>query len=205
VGEPAKILDEVGPEPERAGCALWFTGLPGSGKSAVALAVRGTLAAAGLPVVLLSMDERRKRYVTNPSYTGEERDEAYRRFADEAARLAGSGTIVLMDGTAYKLAMRRYARERIERFAEVFVRCSLTEAMRREAARPGGLVMAGLYAKAIRRKLTGAAEPGLGEVVGVDAPFEEDPAAECVLDSERLTITQARDLVLTRFAPWFGE
>jgi len=205
MGEAAEKLEDDGAKSERAGCALWFTGLPGSGKSAVAQAVRGTLAAAGLPVVLLSMDERRKQYAPSPGYSAEERDDAYRKFADEAAGLAASGAIALLDGTAHKLAMRRYARDRIERFAEVNVRCSLAEAMRREAARPGGLVMAGLYAKAIRRKLTGAAEPGLGEVVGVDTPFEDDPHAECILDSERLTITQARDQVLARFAPWFGE
>jgi adenylylsulfate kinase len=205
MGEAAKNLAGIGPTPERAGCALWFTGLPGSGKSAVALAVRDALAAAGLPAVWLSMDESRKRYVTRPSYTGEERDAAYRRFADEAASLAASGEIVLMDGTAHKLAMRRYARDHIERFAEVYVRCPLTEAMRREAARPEGLVMAGLYAKAIRRKMTGKDEPGLGEVVGVDVPFEEDPQAECLIDSEHMSVNEARDLVLARFAPWFGE
>jgi adenylylsulfate kinase len=205
MGEAARNIEDAGPAPERAGCALWFTGLPGSGKSAIAQAVRDALAAAGLPAVLLSMDERRGSYATRPSYTGEERDAAYRRFADEAAGLAGAGNIVLMDATAHKLAMRRHARENIDRFAEVYVRCSLAEAMRREAARPGGLVMAGLYAKAVRRKLTGVAEPGLGEVVGVDAPFEDDPHAECTLDSERLSVTQARDLVLARFAPWFGE
>ncbi|MBF0481948.1 MAG: adenylyl-sulfate kinase [Desulfovibrionaceae bacterium] len=205
MGEAAKNLGENGQEPGRAGCAVWFTGLPGSGKSAIAQAVRDALAAAGLPSVLLSMDERRGRYSAHPGYTGEEREAAYRAFADEAAGLTRTGNIVLMDATAYKLAMRRYAREKIERFAEVYVRCPLAAAMRREAARPDGLVMAGLYAKAVRRKTTGAPVPGLGEVVGVDVPFEENPAAECRVDSERLSISEARDLVLARFANWFGK
>jgi len=78
-------------------------------------------------------------------------------------------------------------------------------AMAREAARPEGQVMAGLYAKAIRRKTTGEAFAGLGEVVGVDAPFEADPAAECVLDAAALSVAQARDAVLRFLAGWlFG-
>jgi adenylylsulfate kinase len=205
MGEAAEVLDDPGGVPERAGCALWFTGLPGSGKSAIAGTLRDALAAQGLPVVWLRMDERRTSYFPHPSYTDQERDQAYEMFAAEAASLAQSGRIVLMDATAHKLAMRRAARGQIERFAEVYVRCPLAEAMRREAARPESLVMAGLYAKAIRRKMTGQAEPGLGQVIGVDTPFEEDPHAEAVVDSDQLTPTQARDLLLHRFAGWFGR
>ena len=38
------------------GAAVWFTGLPGSGKSSVARAVAEALEAAGRPVPLLSME-----------------------------------------------------------------------------------------------------------------------------------------------------
>jgi len=184
------------------GAALWFTGLPGSGKSAVATAVRDALEAAGRPVVLLSLDARRKAYFPNPTYSAAEREQAYARFVTEAAEIASSGPLVLMDATAPKRAMREAARARIPRFAEVHVRCTLKTAMAREAARPDGLVMAGLYAKAMKRKATGQQFPGLGQVIGVDIPYEENPAAECVVDAERLSVEQSRDVVLAFLERW---
>jgi adenylylsulfate kinase len=184
------------------GWVIWFVGLPGSGKSTYARAVWAALKAKGMDVEYLGMDERRKAYVAEPAYTEEERAAAYRLFAGEAARLAGEGRKVIMDGTAHRRAMRQHMRRLVPRFAEVYVRCSLKTAILREKGRPEGLVMAGLYEKALDRRKTGAQFPGLGEVIGVDIDFEEDPAAECVIDSERETIEQGRDRVLAFLERW---
>ena len=167
--------------------ALWFVGLPGSGKSSVARLTLQLLLALGAPALHLEMDARRKVYFPEPNYSPEEREQAYRLFIAEAAELVASGACVLMDGTANRLALRREARALIPRFTEVHVVCSLETAMRREAERPEGRVRAGLYAQARERKRTGVPVPGLGEVVGVDVPFEVDPQAELVLDSEVLS------------------
>ena len=185
-----------------SGAALWFTGLPGSGKSAVVRAVEAALAVRGEPVTWLSLDARRKAYFPNPTYAAAERDEAYRRFTDEAAKIAASGRLVLMDASAPKRAMRDHARAVIPKFAEVHVRCSLKTAMAREAARPEGLVMAGLYAKALERQATGRQFPGLGQVIGVDVPYEENPQVECLVDAEHLSIEQGRNLVLAFLDTW---
>ncbi len=183
--------------------ALWFTGLPGSGKSAVARAVREAVAERLPRVTLLELDARRRAYFPNPAYDEAEREAAYRLFAEEAAACLRQGDdLVLMDATAPRLAMRAHARSLMPRFAEVHVKCSLKTAMAREAARPDGKVMAGLYAKAMMRKATGRQFPGLGQVIGVDVPFEEDPAAECVVDAEHLTVEQGRDVVLEFLRGW---
>jgi len=185
--------------------AIWFTGLPGSGKSALAKAVAHYLRLAGTDATYLELDDRRKVYFPKPVYSDAERDLAYKRFADEAADLYRQGAaLILMDASAPRLVMRAYARSRMPHFAEVHVRCSLATAMAREAARPEGKVMAGLYAKAMMRKATGRDFPGLGQVIGVDLPFEEDPAAECVVDAEHLTVEAGRDVVLTFLRGWSG-
>lgn len=150
----------------------------------------------------LSMDERRRAYFQAPKYTTAERNEAYRLFAEEAARIACWGANVIMDGTGPKRSMRRYARALVPRFAEVFVRCPLQTAIRREASRPEGMVMANLYAKAIKREKTGVQFEGLGEVVGVDTPFEEDPRAECVIDSDEMSVEQGTSRVLAFLDEW---
>jgi adenylylsulfate kinase-like enzyme len=189
------------------GWALWFTGLPGCGKSTIVRAVREKLALQGVEAALLSMDERRRAYFPKPAYSAEERARAYELFAHEAAELVSQGRAVLLDATAHRLIVREQARALIPRFAEVLVRCPLPEAMRREAAREQqhrGYVMPGMYHKALERRRTGQPVPGLGEVVGVDVAYEENPAAECVLDALKpVEANAARVLEFLRsWLPW---
>ncbi|MDM7999623.1 MAG: adenylyl-sulfate kinase [Dehalococcoidia bacterium] len=184
------------------GWVIWFVGLPGAGKSTYARAVWRALQEKGVAVDYLSMDERRKAYSAGPAYTEAERVTAYRLFAEEAASMAHRGRNVIMDGTAHRLSMREHMRRLVPRFAEVYVRCSLETAMMREKARPEGMIMARLYEKALQRKKTGTQFEGLGEVVGVDTEFEENPAAECVIDSERESVEEGRDKVLSLIARW---
>ncbi len=167
----------------RPGWAVWFVGLPGSGKSSVAECVADRLRDQGRDVFLLQMDERRKAYFPEPRYTDEERARAYELFADEAAEMVAGGRNVIMDGTAPKLLMRQRARDKIQKFAEVYIHCPLSTAMQREAKRPQGKIMADLYAKALKRRETGRDFPSLGQVVGVDVQFEKDPAAELRVDN----------------------
>jgi len=148
------------------------------------------------------MDEKRKEYSSTPRYTPEEREKAYQLFAEEAARIANHGTNVIMDGTAPRLTMRQYARRLLPHFAEIYIRCPLQTAIYREESRPEGLVMANLYSKALERKRTGAHTEWLGEVIGVDTPFEDNPAAECVIDSDGVSIEKGRDRVLDFLATW---
>ncbi len=196
------------------GVALWFVGLPGSGKSTVARLVHKALLELGVDAVHLEMDARRAAYaarIGTGAYTRQAREQAYAMFVQEAAELAQAGRCVLMDGTAYRLELRRMARQRIPAFVEVHVDCSLETAMAREAGRPKGKVVAEMYAKALERRRTGVPCPELGEVVGVDVPFEVDPGAELRLDSETLSaedcarrvvdylrrLTRARDTPMT--------
>lgn len=190
---------------DNRGWAVWVVGLPGSGKSNLARAVAETAEGSGREVRWLQMDERRKAYFPEPTYSAEEREEAYRLFAEEAAELTRRGVNVVMDGAAYKVAFREYARSLIPRFAEVHVKCTLDNAMQREAGRKAGLVMAGLYAKALERKRTGRQFPGLGEVIGVDVPFEDNPAAEFTIVNDDIPKQETRRRTLEFLAGWLGE
>ncbi|MFO8100963.1 MAG: adenylyl-sulfate kinase [Dehalococcoidia bacterium] len=197
--------DEPVPDATGFGWVVWFVGLPGSGKSTYAGAVFDALRKRGDEVTCLSMDERRKAYFLEPQYTAEEREKAYRLFADEAAMLAREGGNVIMDGTAHRLSMRSYARRLMPKFAEIEIRCPLEVAVQREKNRPEGEVMAGLYEKAIQRKETGAEFEGLGEVVGVDVPFEENPEAECIIDSTTVSIEEGKDMVIALIDRWWNR
>lgn len=184
------------------GSAIWFVGLPGSGKSSLACAAVKALLSQGFPAVYLELDSCRKIYAPNALYAENERERVYALFVKDAVRLVRQGKVVVMDGSAHKRAMRDLARAKIEHFAEIFIRCSVVVAMKREEQRPDGKVMAGLYAKALERKETSRYFDGLGEVIGVDVVFEENPNADFILDNDALTEKEACHKVLTFLDSW---
>ncbi|NJB67373.1 adenylylsulfate kinase [Desulfobaculum xiamenense] len=184
------------------GWAIWVVGLPGSGKSNLARGVAEDLQSDGHDVVWLQMDARRKAYFPDPQYTDEEREAAYRMFAEEAAALTRQGHNVVMDGSAYRVSMRDYARSLIPRFAEVHVKCTLENAISRESRREQGLVMAGLYRKALERQQTGQEFPGLGQVIGVDVPFEENPRAEFLICNDDIPKQETRSRTMEFLRDW---
>ncbi|WP_319759233.1 adenylyl-sulfate kinase [Maridesulfovibrio sp.] len=182
--------------------AVWITGLPGCGKSSVAVKLHEHLKNEGLKVFLLSMDERRKLYTPNPEYTCDERQRAYSLLVEDAVSIMESGRCVIIDGVANEKCWRDDARERIQFFAEVYLRCPVDMAMKREAGRQQGLVMAGLYEKALERQRTGKQFENLGDVVGVDVKFQEDPNAECIVDTDDKNTDEVCDAVINCLQKW---
>ncbi len=173
--------------------AIWITGLPGSGKSTIAKKLMKDLKNTDY----LRLDEIRKKYIKDPKFTDEEREKIYAKFVDEGVSSIIKGKNVLFDATGHKLAWRQDARKKIENFIEVRVDCSLQGCINRETARTGGLVTANLYNKSLERKKTGKLFEGVGQVVGVDVPYEENKNAEIVIDSEKLGPKEAAGKILS--------
>ena len=78
------------------GATLWFTGLPGAGKSTIAAAVEERLIAAGQPAFLLDGDNLRHGLNGDLGFDETARCENVRRTAHVARLLAESGTIALV-------------------------------------------------------------------------------------------------------------
>lgn len=182
--------------------AVWITGLPGCGKSTIADMLYEKVRSEGVGVVKLCMDERRKLYIPEPEYTCQEREQAYNLFVEDAVSIMESGRCVIMDGTAHEKCWRNDAREKIEFFAEVYLKCPVNMAMKREAGRQQGLVMAGLYEKALERQRTGKQFENLGEVIGVDVRFQEDKNAECIVETTNKTPEEVLDEVAGCLQNW---
>lgn len=174
---------------------VWITGLPGSGKSTIADRLLEMLRRQGARPCLLRLDDIRREIVPEPRYTEDERDIVYRALALMARILAGEGVPVVVDATAHRRRWREMVAVAIPRFLEVRVDCPLEVCMRREASRPEGAVMADLYRRAIERRDGLADHPGLGEVIGVDVPYEPSPDAFAIDAVGRSPAESARSIL----------
>jgi bifunctional enzyme CysN/CysC len=91
------------------GATLWFTGLPGAGKSTVAAAVEERLVEAGQPAFLLDGDNLRHGLNGDLGFDEEARSENVRRTAHVARLLAEAGTIALVSLVSPYAADRKSA------------------------------------------------------------------------------------------------
>ncbi|MCL5885404.1 MAG: adenylyl-sulfate kinase [Deltaproteobacteria bacterium] len=151
--------------------AVWITGLPASGKSTLAAALRKELLDRGIDAAILESDDLRKILTPRPRYDDRERDVFYGAMARLAGRLVSHGVSAIVAATANRRAWREAARARIPNFLEVFVDCPLSVCLARDPK--------GIYRGGIR----GAS----GRVPGLTVDYEPPRAPEVTVrgDSER--------------------
>ena len=167
--------------------AIWITGPPGSGKSAVARATTARLEEGGQPIERLELDEIRKVITPEPRYTDREREIVYRALGYMAVTLVETDTPVLIDATAHRRAWRDLVRAAIPRFAEVQLVCPLEICQERERTRPVGHAPRDIYRQAAR---PGATVPGL------NVPYEPALAAELLIDTSQQSVDEAAGRVV---------
>ena len=147
------------------GATVWFTGLSGSGKSTVAVAVERLLLERGHAAYLLDGDNLRHGLNGDLGFTDADREENVRRAGEVARLFADAGVIALVP----LISPFRAGRERVRLihemadlpFVEVFIDTPVEQCEQRDPK--------GLYAKARAGELKG--------FTGIDAPYEapDDP------------------------------
>ncbi len=167
-----------------SGATLWFTGLPGAGKSTVAAAVEERLIGIGQPAFLLDGDNLRHGLNGDLGFDEQARRENVRRTAHVASLLAESGTIALVSLVSPYAADRQAAAalhvQNELGFLEIFVNTSLELCEQRDPK--------GLYARARSGELAG--------LTGVGAPYEPPADADLVLSSHEETVEQEVERVM---------
>ncbi|MGE5301395.1 MAG: adenylyl-sulfate kinase [Acidobacteriota bacterium] len=160
------------------GLAIWITGLPGSGKSTIADALRKRHP----EFIILRMDDIRKIVTPEPSYSDEERDIVYRCLVFVAQELTGLGHSVIIDATGNLRKWRELARDLIPGYIEVYLKCSVEECRKRETLRRD--------THSAPRDIYAKGEKGW-PVPGVNAPYEEPMSPEVVIDVEAVSVEDA--------------
>ena len=154
---------------------IWITGLPASGKSTIANALRPQLEGLGLTVEVLESDEVRRLLTPKATYSPEERDLFYRALAFTGQRLVEHGVTVLFDATASRRAYRDLARSIIFSFIEVAVECPLEICMQRDRK--------GTYKKGLHGEST--------TIPGLQTPYEPPTNPELRIDSNKVSPQEA--------------
>lgn len=155
------------------GVMLWFTGLSGSGKSTVAVALERELARRGLLCRILDGDNIRTGINSNLGFSPEDRRENIRRIAEVAKLFVETGIITIAAFISPTEEVRRMARAIIgeEDFREIYISTPLEECERRDVK--------GLYARARRGEIR--------DFTGVSAPFEPPLAPALSLNTAELS------------------
>lgn len=173
------------------GITVWFTGLSGSGKSTIALALERRLTEQGFFCRILDGDNIRFGINRDLGFSEADRTENIRRIAEISKLFTETGIITLAAFVSPTNALRAMAREIIgkEDFAEIYVATPLEECERRDVK--------GLYQKARRGEIK--------EFTGISAPFEAPESPTLRIDTTNRSVEEVADEVLAaimeRIAP----
>jgi adenylylsulfate kinase len=165
---------------EQKGVTLWFTGLPCSGKSAIANRVAEILRGRNLKAERLDGDTVRKSLCRDLGFSREDRNENIRRVTFVAKLLTRNGVAVLTSFISPYREIRNEARCEIGNFIEIYVRCPLEVCMARD--------IKGMYQKAIRGEIK--------EFTGISDPYEEPLNPDLVLETDKESLDESASKVL---------
>lgn len=164
------------------GVMLWFTGLSGSGKSTVAVALERELHRRGRLCRILDGDNIRSGINANLGFSEADRKENIRRIAEVSKLFVDTGIITIAAFISPTEEMRQMAAEIIGRndFKEIYISTPLEECEHRDVK--------GLYAKA-----------RLGEIknfTGISSPFEAPMNPDLSIDTSAVSLEESVRMLL---------
>ena len=166
---------------------VWFTGLSGSGKSTIAIALERELHKRGLLCRMLDGDNIRSGINNNLGFSAEDRVENIRRIAEVSKLFIDTGVITIAAFISPNNELREMASTIIgkDNFLEIYVNTPIEECERRDVK--------GLYAKARKGEIK--------DFTGVSAPFEAPEHPALSLDTSVLSLEESVNKLLELILP----
>jgi adenylylsulfate kinase len=165
------------------GCTIWMTGLSGSGKSTIAVALEKALWDRGVRAFVLDGDNVRHGLNRDLGFSPEDRNENIRRIGEVAKLFTEAGVV---NATAF-ISPYRQDRDQVRQimekgdFVEVFVDCPVEVCEQRDPK--------GLYKKARAGQIP--------EFTGISAPYEAPEQPEIVLHTDRESEAESAQKVIS--------
>ena len=166
---------------------IWFTGLSGSGKSTIAIALERELQKRGLLCRILDGDNIRSGINNNLGFSAEDRIENIRRIAEIGKLFVDTGIITIAAFISPNNDIREMAANIIgkEDFMEIYVSTPIEECERRDVK--------GLYAKARKGETN--------NITGISAPLEAPQHPALSLDTSKLSVEESVNKLLELILP----
>lgn len=162
------------------GFAVWLTGMSSAGKTTLGTRLEEELKSRGLRVERLDGDVMRRVLGKGLGFSREDRITNLERAAFVASLLVKHGVIAVCSFITPYEVCRRHARETIDRYIEVYVKCPLDVLIKRDTN--------GLYKKALS-----------GEIkyfTGISDPFEEPQQFDICVETDKETVEQSLSKIL---------
>lgn len=161
---------------------IWFTGLSGSGKSTVSVALEKALFEQGKHSYRLDGDNVRHGLNKNLGFSPEDRKENIRRIGEVSKLLVDAGTIAITAFISPYRQDRDDVRAILEEgeFIEVYTECSVEECEKRDPK--------GLYEKARSGEIK--------EFTGISAPYEAPNHPEITINTEQQSVEASVEHIL---------
>lgn len=172
---------------KQKGKVIWMTGLSGSGKTTIAIALEKMLHEKGFLTQILDGDNIRSGINNNLSFTEEDRIENIRRIAEVSKLFVNCGIITLNCFVSPTEDIRKIARDIIgkENLIEIYINTPFEVCEDRDVK--------GLYKKARAGEIK--------NFTGLDAPFEEPKNADLIIKTAEQTIEESAETVLQFIKP----
>jgi adenylylsulfate kinase len=151
------------------GVTVWFTGLPCSGKTTLALKLNAELKKRGYHPEELDGDITRKYLSKGLGFSKEDRDENIRRVGFVCSLLTRQGAVTTAAFVSPYRSIRAEIRAMIGHFMEVYVKCNLDQCIARDVK--------GMYRKAIAGEIK--------NFTGISDPYEEPEKPELTLETDK--------------------
>ncbi len=163
------------------GFALWFTGLSGSGKSAISQVLAPILRARGRTVEILDGDEVRQSLSKGLGFSKEDRDTHIKRLGYVCKLLARHGAVGISAAISPYREIRDHNRAQVGNFIEIYTECPINVLKDRDPK--------GLYEKALRGEIK--------NFTGVSDPYEAPENPEIHLRTDQETLAESVERIIT--------
>ena len=167
---------------EQKGITVWFTGMSGAGKTALAVPLEQELRRRGLKVERLDGDIVRQSLTRDLGFSKEDRDKNIERITFVAKLLTRNGVAVVCSFISPYRAVRAKVAEQVGNFVEVYCYAPLEVLIERDVK--------GLYKKALAGEIK--------NFTGVSDPYEAPENPDVTIDSGTETLEESLAKVVAK-------
>jgi adenylylsulfate kinase len=161
---------------------IWLTGLPSSGKTTIATALKPKLNRLGINSEILDGDIMRRELSPDLGFTKQDRYTHVRKVIYICKLLSKNGIISIVTIVSPDVEIRNFVRSQLGGLIEVYVKCSLDTCIKRDCK--------GLYKKALNGEMV--------NLIGLQDPYEEPSRPEVLANTEQESLDEITDKIISK-------